>query len=100
MKPGNPMVHNDYDGSSDDRFRDRCAFQPSRTPDLVMADTLRASRCKRVSNLSDCPPWGTAKADFRIDSRAVSSMRWALWIDRSSNQQYRVMRSSSLVRGI
>ena len=83
MKPSNPMVHNVYDGSSDARFHEHCAFQPSRTPDLAMADTLRASRRKRDSYLPDCPPWGKAEADLRIDSRVVSSMQWALWINRS-----------------
>ena len=67
-----------------------CVFQPSRTPDLMMADTLGASRRKQVSYLPDCPPWGKAEADLRIDSRVVSSMRWALWINRS--------RMASLIR--
>ncbi len=55
-----------------------CAFQPSRTPDPMMPDTLGASRRKQVSYLSDCPPWGKAEAVFLIDSRVESSMRWAL----------------------
>ena len=66
----------------------------------MMADTLGASLRKQVSYLSHCPPWGKAEADLRIDSRVASSMRCTLWINLSSNQQYRVMRSSPLVRGI
>lgn len=61
-----------------------------------MADSLGAKRRKQVDYSTDCPAWLVAAYSLRMDSGERSSMRWALWTNRSNNQQHRVMRRTSV----